>query len=83
MSGSVGDGDDSVVSFGMTEVGGGGSFVSFNTGNGDAEGFSMDGGFVISKRSTRCDCRSEYCFESNETGGLNFRLYIKETKIIG
>jgi hypothetical protein len=53
MSGSVGDGDDSVVSFGMTEVGGGGSFISFNTGNGDADEFSMDGGFVISKRSTR------------------------------
>jgi hypothetical protein len=45
------------------------SLVSLNT-----LGFSIEGRFVRSKRSVNCGCRSKYCFESNEIGGLNFRF---------
>lgn len=45
------------------------SVISFGTIE-----FSSDGAFVISNRSTICNCRSKYCLESNETGGLNLRF---------
>jgi hypothetical protein len=60
----------SFISFGIIVVDEtDGSFISFDTIE-----FSMEGGLVISKRSINCGCRSKYCLESNETGGLNFRF---------